>query len=242
MAASATLLNGLSKAITIPKGTGVLTASFVAEGSAIAESNLRIGSLSLSPKRVSLTASFTLEALVQSDPSIDQLVRSDLTRQIAQSVDSAALEGDGTGANPTGIGSTSGINTLTITGSSTMTYAEALDALALLEADNESSTGAAFICHPTDYATLAATVVDSGSGRFKIENHAILGRRVIQLTLCTAGSVYLGQFREYVVAQFGGVDLVIDNFSEARSATVLVMEHQMLDVGVRHAVASPKSH
>ena len=43
-----------------------------------------------------------------------------------------------------------------------MTYAEALDALALLEADNESSIGAAFICHPTDYATLAATVVDSG--------------------------------------------------------------------------------
>ncbi len=240
LAAGATLLSGLNKAITIPKGTGDLTASFVAEGSAIAESNLTIGSLSLSPKRVSSTASFTLEALVQSDPSIDQLVRSDLTRQIAQAVDDAALEGDGTGANPTGIGSTSGINTLSTTGSSTMTYAEALDALALLEADNVSSTGAAFICHPTDYATLASTVVDSGSGRFVIENDAILGRRVIQSTLCTAGTVYLGQFRECVVAQFGDVDLVIDNYSEARSAKVLITQHQMIDVGVRHPVAFAK--
>ena len=123
MAAGAILLSGLSKAITIPKGTGDLTASFVAEGSAIADSNLTIGSLILSAKRVSSTASFTLEALVRSDPSIDQLVRSDLTRQIAKAVDSAAFEGDGTGANPTGIGSMSGINTLTTTGSSTLTYA-----------------------------------------------------------------------------------------------------------------------
>ena len=103
-----------------------------------------------------------------------------------------------------------------------------------------SSTGAAFICHPTDYATLASTVVDSGSGRFVIENNAILGRRVIQSTLCTAGTVYLGQFRECVVAQFGGVDLVVDDYSEARSAKVLITQHQMIDVGVRHPVAFAK--
>ena len=121
-----------------------------------------------------------------------------------------------------------------------MTYAEALDALALLEADNVYSKGAAFICHPTDYATLAATVVDSGSARFVVENDAILGRRVIQSTLCTAGTVYLGQICEFVVAQFGGVDLVIDNFSEARSATVLITQHQIIDIGIRHPVAFAK--
>ena len=53
-------------------------------------------------------------------------------------------------------------------------------------------TFAAFICHPTDYATLAATVVDSGSGRFVVENGAILGLRVVQSTLATAGTVILG--------------------------------------------------
>ena len=237
MAAGATMLSGLGKAITIPKGTGDLTASFVAEGSAIAESNLTIGSLSLSPKRVSSTASFTLEALVQSDPSIDNLVRNDLTRQIAQAIDDAALEGDGSGANPTGIGSTSGINTLATTGSSTMTHAEALTALSKLEEDNVSSEGAVFIMHPTNYATLASTVVDSGSGRFVIDNGTILGRRVIQSTLCTAGTVYLGQYRECMVAMFGGVDLVIDNYSEARSAKVLITQHQMVDVAIRHPVA-----
>ena len=237
MAAGATVLSGLGKGFTIPKATGDLTASFVAEGSAISESNLTIGSLSLSPKRVSSTASFTLEALVQSDPSIDNLVRADLTRQIAQAIDDAALEGDGSGANPTGIASTSGINTLATTGSSTMTHAEALTALSKLEEDNVSSSDAVFICHPTNYATLASTVVDSGSGRFVIDNGTILGRRVIQSTLCTAGTVYLGQYRECMVAMFGGVDLVVDNFSEARSATVLITQHQMVDIGIRHPTA-----
>ena len=40
-----------------------------------------------------------------------------------------------------------------------------------------------------------------------------------------------------MVAMFGGVDLVVDNYSEARSATVLVTQHQMVDIGIRHAQA-----
>jgi ABC-type uncharacterized transport system ATPase subunit len=40
-----------------------------------------------------------------------------------------------------------------------------------------------------------------------------------------------------MVAMFGGVDLVIDNYSQARSATVLVTQHQMTDIAVRHPVA-----
>lgn len=99
-----------------------------------------------------------------------------------------------------------------------MTNSEVLDALALLEADNVSSICAAFICYPTEYATLASTVVDAGSGLRVVENDAIFGRRIIQSTLCTAGTDYLGPFRECVV-QYRGVDLVVNNYSEARSAT-----------------------
>ena len=237
MDAGATMLSGLSKAISIPKETAELSASFVAEGSAIAESNLTIGSITMTPRRISSTASFTLEALVQSNPQIDNLIRTSLTRQIAQALDDAALEGDGVAPNPTGIVNTSGINTLTTTGSSTMTHAEALDALALLEEDNVPSGGAVFVCNPTDYATIAATAVDSGSGRFVIENGTILGRRVVQSTLAAAGTVVLGDYSHCMIGMFGGTDVVVDNVTEARSAKVLITQHQMADVAIRHAVA-----
>ena len=237
MDAGATMLSGLSKAISIPKETAELSASFVAEGSAISESNLTIGSITMTPRRISSTASFTLEALVQSNPQIDNLIRISLTRQIAQALDDAALEGDGVAPNPTGIVNTSGINTLATTGSSTMTYAEALDALAKLEEDNVPSGGAVFIMNPTDYATIAATAVDSGSGRFVIENGTILGRRVVQSTLATAGTVALGDYSHCMIGMFGGTDVVVDNVTEARSAKVLITQHQMADVAIRHAVA-----
>jgi len=237
MDAGATMLSGLSKAISIPKETAELSASFVAEGSAISESNLTIGSITMTPRRISSTASFTLEALVQSNPQIDNLIRVSLTRQIAQALDDAALEGDGVAPNPTGIVNTSGINTLATTGSSTMTYAEALEALAKLEEDNVPSGGAVFIMNPTDYATIAATAVDSGSGRFVIENGTILGRRVVQSTLATAGTVVLGDYSHCMIGMFGGTDVVVDNVTEARSAKVLITQHQMADVAIRHAVA-----
>ena len=237
MAAGATVLSGLSKAITIPRENGDTTAAFTAEGSAVSESSLTFNNLTLTPRRISATSSFTAEALIQSDPQIDNLIRNSHARKIAQGIDDGALEGNGTAPNPTGISNTTGVNVLATTGSSTMTYAEALDALGKLEEDNVPSGNAAFICHPTDYATLAATVVDSGSGRFVVENGAILGRRVVQSTLATAGTVILGDYSHLIVAMFGGTDLIVDPYSSATSATVKITTHNFADVGVRHPVA-----
>jgi hypothetical protein len=237
MAAGATMLPGLDKAITIPKETAELAAAFVAEGSAATETSLTIGSISLSPKRVSGTASFTLETLIQSNPSVDVLIRSSLTRQLAQALDQAALSGNGTAPNPRGIVNTSGVNTLTAAAGGAISHAEALTALAALEADNVPSAGAVFLMHPTDFAKIAAKEVATNTGRFVIEDSAILGRKVIQSTLATAGKVVVGDFQHVVVGLFGGTDLVVDNYTEARKAQVIITMHQMSDVAVRHAEA-----
>ena len=237
MAAGATVLSGLSKSIVIPKETGDTTASFTAESSTVSEISLTISNLTLSPTRISATSSFTSEALIQSDPSIDNLIRNSHARKIAQAIDDGALEGNGTAPNPTGIVNTSGINTLTTAGSSTMTFAEALEVLGKLEEDNVPSGGAAFIMHPTDYATIAGTAVDAGSGRFVIENGQVAGRRVLQSTLATAGTVVCGDFSHLIVAMFGGSDLIVDPYSSATSAITKITSHNFADVGVRHAVA-----
>ena len=44
-----------------------------------------------------------------------------------------------------------------------------------------------------------------------IENGTILGRRAVQSTLATAGTVVLGDYSDCMIGMFGGVDLVIDN-------------------------------
>ena len=70
-----------------------------------------------------------------------------------------------------------------------------------------------------------------------IENGTILGRRVVQSTLASAGMVVLGDYSHCMIGMFGGTELVVDNVTEARSAQVLVTQHQMADVAIRHAVA-----
>jgi HK97 family phage major capsid protein len=238
IAAGATVMTGLSRNFTVPKLAADTTAQWLAEGAAVTESSLDIGSISMSMKRVSASQSFTREALLQSQPNLDDLVRSNISTVLSQAIDLAGLEGTGASGQPTGILNTSGINTLTAAGN-TITYAEALTALAAIEEDNISTNNAVFIMHPNDYARIAQTVVDAGSGKFVIDtpNNSILGRRVLQTTKATEGKVYLGAFEHLLVAMFGGVDLVVDPYTNAASAKIGITSHLMADVNVRHPQA-----
>ena len=146
------------------------------------------------------------------------------------------MGGSGSGANPRGILNTSGINSIS-TGDSTMTRIEALTALSKLEEDDVPSGNATFLIDPADYAIIAATAVDSGSGVFVIEDNRILGRRVVQSSLVGDGTVILGDFSYLMIGMFGGTDLVVDPYSSATSAIVKITTHTFADIAVRQPEA-----
>ena len=67
MSAGATLLRGLEGDVKIPKKTGTSTAAFVSsEGTAVAESEMAIGSVTLSPKTLGCFTDVTRQLLTQS--------------------------------------------------------------------------------------------------------------------------------------------------------------------------------
>jgi len=235
MAAGATVMSE-SRNFTIPRLAADATASWLTEGSAVSDSSIDVDSISLSMKRVSASQTFTREALLQSQPSIDDIVRRSIGAALMQAIDTAGLEGSGASGQPTGVANTSGVNTMTAAGN-TVTRQEALDALAAIEADNVPTANAVWIMHPNDYARIANTSQDSGSGRFVIDENGLLGRRVIQTTKATESTVYLGVWEHLIVAQFGGVDLIVDPYTAATAAKVSITSHMMSDVNVRHAQA-----
>ena len=49
--------------------------------------------------------------------------------------------------------------------------------------------------------------------------------------------MYLGAFEHLLVAMFGGVDLVVDPYTNAASAKIGITSRMMADVNVRHAQA-----
>ena len=71
--------------------------------------------------------------------------------------------------------------------------------------------------NPLDYARIANTAVDAGSGEFVIDpkSSTLLGRHVIQTTKASSGRVYLGVWEQLLVALFGGVDLIVDPYTNA---------------------------
>ena len=63
------------------------------------------------------------------------------------------------------------------------------------------------------------------------------GRRFLQTTKATEGNVFLGFFEHLLIAMFGGVDLVVDPYTNAASAKIGITSHMMADVNVRHPQA-----
>ena len=234
MDAGATMLSGLSSNVAIPKVNGDLSAAFVAENTDATESDLDIDTITMTPTRVSGTSSFSREVLYTAQPDIDQMVRRILGERIALTIDDAALEGSGSGAIPTGILNTTGVNTKATAGSSTMTHAESLDVIAAVQADNVDTAGAVWVAHPTDLATLGAQAVDSGSGRFVYDNGQIGGYRVLTSTQVTAGKLYFGRFSDLLVGMWGGTDIIVDPYTNAKKAVIAITASQMVDVNVRH--------
>jgi len=237
MAAGATVMTGLTQNVDIPKNNSDVAANFVAENSSLTDDDIDIDTVSLTPKLVGGTTSMSRQVLVQAQPMIDELVRDGLEKQIMNRIDATALEGSGSGAVPTGIKNTTGVNTKATAGSSTMTHAESAEVVAAIGAANIDAGSGAWIVHPNDGATLAATSKDSGSGTFVYENGTILGRRVIESTHASEGTAYYGVFSNFIIGFFGALDLVVDPYSNASTGRINITASQLVDMNVRHAQA-----
>lgn len=222
-------LNGKT---SIPKNSNDVSASWTAENASITESDLDIDTITLEPHLLAGRSSYTRTVLATAQPDIEQLIRSNLASQIANGLDDAALDGSGSGAVPQGISNATGIETFATAGSSTMTHSESLDAIAEVGANNYDTSNGVWLVHPTNAATLGAQAKDSGSGQFVYQDGTILGRRVIETTHVSAGTVFFGLFQHVMIGTFSGLDIVVDPYTNGSTGVVNIYAYQLADIGV----------
>ena len=111
----ATMLNGLTGDVKIPRKRAASTAAFISsEGGASGESEFTVGNVSLSPKTLGEHTDVTRQLMIQGSMDIENLIRNDLAQSMAIAIDDGALEGSGSSGNPTGITNTSGINSVSL--------------------------------------------------------------------------------------------------------------------------------
>jgi HK97 family phage major capsid protein len=232
------MMPGLVGNVSIPKKTAASSAGWIStEGGAASESEFTLGSISLQPRNVGAFSDMTRQLILQSTPSVEALVRDDLTQALALAIDAGALKGTGSSGQPTGLYATSGINTDSFAGA-TPTWAEIVGLETLVAEDNALLGNLAYIAPASLYGTLKTTAKATNQAIFAVDPDGTMnGYRTIVSNQATAGYLLFGNFSDCLIGMWGGLDLTVDPYSDSSSGTVKIVALQSVDVAVRHAVS-----
>lgn len=241
----ATMLSGLVGDQSIPRQIQASTAYHVAEDGDVTTSDADFDDIELSPKTVGALTSFSRRALINAQPSVENLVRRDLAAVVARAIDFQALFGTGASNTPKGVANQSGIFTQSL---SSPTWAQTLDVIAAVQMADADISALGW-GDGTGCAKLRSTLKDStdgGEGYLMESPTALAGYRVATstaLSISDGGSpetipsnVFFGAWSQLIVGPWSGLDLLANPYSDTAfpKGRVQVCAMQGYDAAVRH--------
>lgn len=239
MSMGATRLAGLIGNLTIPKQTAPATPYWLTtEATAITESQQTLGQLALSPKNVGAYTEISRQLLLQSSPSAEAMIMSDLARVVALAVDAAALEGSGAAGQPTGISNTAGIGSVTGT---TLGYAGILEFQTDLLTANVRGGRKGYATTPAVAGLLAGrqrfSSTDTPLWEGNLEMGTVAGYPGMSSNQLTAATAVFGDWSQLVVAEWGVLEIEVNPYANFQAGIRGVRAMYTVDVGLRWAAA-----
>ena len=251
--AGATVLDGLTSNVSIPRMSGGATATWLGENTAAVESAETFDQVTLTPHRLAMHVNLSKQLIQQSSVDIENVVRNDLVVTAANAIDKAVFTGTTAPADadaPTGLYANIAANLAAndVDFGAAPTYSEIVN-LEKLVADQNALRGAlAYITSPKGAFTAKTIALDVGSGRFLFEDGAmnsypafITNNIAIDLDdptavgTTTADTAYFfGNWNDLMIGNFGGLDVVIDPYTLATTGVVRMIVTMMLDINYRH--------
>lgn len=243
MNAGAMMLQNLEGNVAIPKQATSVAAGWVAENGTAPTAEMTFAQVTLSPHDVAATTVMSRRLMQQSDPSVEALVRADLTAKIALAIDEAAINGDGTSNAPVGIRNQAGVNAESL---ATLNLANVLGMVEPVFAANAGALpGKAWLMNSIGMRRFRSTFIDAGSGiRLMGTDNQVEGYPAViseQLPRTLGGGsdsrVIFGAFSQLIIGMWGGFDLVADPYSLSNTGQVRITVFQTADIAVRHGAA-----
>ncbi len=228
-------------ALSIPRFTSTSALTWQTEATATTESEPETDTIPLRPYEGSTFTAMSKRLIQHSDPGVEGLIRQELTRTVGQGLDTAFYSGSGTN-RPTGVETAASGIWSTATNASP-TRAEVLNAEAdLADANSLFGDSIYFVAPPAMRENMRNTQEDSGSGRFLwSDDNTVIGYPAVATTLATAATAVLGRFEDYLGVIFGGVDLLVDQYSQAANRIVRIHVNVMADGDARHDASFSKN-
>lgn len=254
--AGATMLRGLTSNISFTKNTAVV-ATWEGETDANAEVTTTTSTLDLSPKRVGAENYQSKQLILQSSPDIENIMRRELRQAIENAVDQKGINGDGTGSTPTGILNAGNLNVVPIdTNGGAIEWLDVLKLPREVAVDNADLGRMRFLTTPELRAELQATEKATGTAQFIWQDMSMaMDGQVVNVgsmngyqamvstnvpndltkgTGTDLNALIFGHFPAVYLANWGGLDIVIDPYTAANQAKIRIVVNSWWDVGLRH--------
>lgn len=233
------VLSGLHGNLVVPKYGSGLSVGWVAENTAVPESDIDLSSITLSPKHCGGVTELSRQLIQQASPDVEQLVRDDFAFLLAQAIDSALIKGGGAN-EPDGVLSTSGIQTANL---ATLSWANVLAMKLMAETVNADAVN--WVMSPKAAAKLAGTEKSTGTGVYLLGDDGKIAGLPAYVTNqvpdagASAGYAILGDWSQVMLGIWSEVDILANAYAEGpyRRGGVLVRAMSTVDIAVRHPEA-----
>ena len=253
MQSGITMLTGLVGNIDIPRKTASSQHYWVGEDTNVPDSDVTFGLISSTPKTIGVRVPVSRRSLMQTTPDIDTIVRADMAESVALGIDASGLYGTGTNAQPLGLANVTGIGSVTLGGGVSLSYPAALGSgthdtgdwadyvnmRGTAYAGNVNVANARYIMNGITMAGCEQTLRASAAGSDYIVNDSgNIGRYpVLMSNQVQQNDVWFGDFSDMLIAMWGGLDIVVDNLTQAAKGQVIFTVMQDLDWVCRRAAS-----
>jgi HK97 family phage prohead protease/HK97 family phage major capsid protein len=218
-------ITGVTGDISIPVQSDSITVSEKTnENDAQDSANMAFSSVTLSPDRISSHTKASQMLLAQNSFDLQAFLADDMRRGLENQYNTK-LKGVIEGITEFDAGD----NSL-----AKEHYAYKLEEL-LREGDVDPA-GAFFLTEPTLYRDMRQATLDAGSGVFAATSASRIGEyEAIVSTLFTDGHAYLVKPEDLVVAEWGGLNLQVDPYTEAHLDVVRIIANMYVDCKILRA-------
>ena len=222
--AGATFLTGLVGNISIPNYTGS-TCGWKGELEAADNGKGTFGSVELSPKRLTAYIDISKQFLTQDSVGAEEMLRSDIVNALIAKLEQTIF-GDAVGdtTKPAGI-----FNGAEVAAPSYAGVCAAEAALTDYLGDKR------FVMSPTAKSSFKQTTISGEKSdlRLLMQGNEVDGYPVSASSNVVAGGYAFGDFSELVVAQWGGIDIVVDPYTLATKNAIRLVINAFFDAKVR---------
>ena len=253
---ASTMLMDVKGDISIPKQDGRVTAGWKTEIQGADESNPTFGNITLSPKELRVMSKFSRTFAIQSSLDAENLARRNIMRGLGEVLDSALIYADGTSNAISGVTTINEIGSTTATErtqviqytKANVAYSDVLSAIELLGNANipmgaglewmaswkfwKDAKQAAMLTNggiPIWYEDMIADFPANVTSQ--IEQGGLRTHSARRQTRVNADHAFAANWSYLLVAMWGGLDLVVDPFTNLDSSEIRVVGFYRVDCG-----------